>query len=70
MAVTAAVPAVLGCRAPKSSASFGFVPGGVTDFDDAIVGVANLDPVLLKALRQAATAAADDSHAPGAAVER
>ncbi|MFJ8719633.1 M15 family metallopeptidase [Streptomyces violaceus] len=60
MAVIAVIAAVLGCQAPKSSASFGFVPGGVTVFDDAIPGVANLDPGLLKALRQAATAAADD----------
>ncbi|MCT9139270.1 M15 family metallopeptidase [Streptomyces violarus] len=60
MAVIAVIAAVLGCQAPKSSASFGFVPSGVTVFDDAIPGVANLDPGLLKALRQAATAAADD----------
>ncbi|WP_461062302.1 M15 family metallopeptidase [Streptomyces pseudoechinosporeus] len=38
----------------------GVVPDGVTVFDDAIPAVANLDPDLLKALRQAATAAADD----------
>ncbi|MFD3505531.1 M15 family metallopeptidase [Streptomyces sp. NPDC058676] len=37
----------------------GVVPDGVTVFDDAIPAVANLDPDLLKALRQAATAAAD-----------
>jgi LAS superfamily LD-carboxypeptidase LdcB len=36
------------------------VPDGVTVFDDKIPAVANLDPDLLKALRQAATAAADD----------
>ncbi len=36
------------------------VPDGVTVFDDAIPAVAKLDPSLLKALRQAATAAADD----------
>ncbi|KAB2340666.1 M15 family metallopeptidase [Actinomadura rudentiformis] len=38
----------------------GAVPDGVTVFDDAIPAVANLDPGLLKALRQAATAAAAD----------
>lgn len=39
----------------------GFVPGGVTVFDDALPAVARLDPDLLSALRRAATAAADDS---------
>jgi hypothetical protein len=38
----------------------GVVPDGVTVFDDAIPAVANLDPDLLKALRQAATDAAGD----------
>jgi zinc D-Ala-D-Ala carboxypeptidase len=38
----------------------GAVPGGTTVFDDEIPGVANLDPALLGALRQAATDAADD----------
>ncbi|MGP3969724.1 M15 family metallopeptidase [Streptomyces sp. 6N223] len=38
----------------------GVVPDGVTVFDDAIPAVANLDPDLIKALRQAATDAADD----------
>jgi zinc D-Ala-D-Ala carboxypeptidase len=38
----------------------GVVPEGVTVFDDEIPGVANLDPDLLGALRQAATDAADD----------
>jgi zinc D-Ala-D-Ala carboxypeptidase len=37
----------------------GAVPDGTTVFDDEIPGVANLDPDLLSALRQAATAAAD-----------
>ena len=36
------------------------VPDGTTVFDDAIPGVANLDPDLLGALRQAATDAAAD----------
>jgi zinc D-Ala-D-Ala carboxypeptidase len=38
----------------------GAVPHGTTVFDDAIPGVANLDADLLAALRQAATAAADE----------
>jgi len=38
----------------------GAVPAGTTVFDDAIPGVAKLDPALLRALRQAATDAAED----------
>src|SRR5215211_4460378 len=38
----------------------GAVPDGTTVFDDEIPGVANLDPALLGALRQAATDAAED----------
>jgi LAS superfamily LD-carboxypeptidase LdcB len=38
----------------------GAVPDGTTVFDDAIPGVANLDPALLAALRQAAIDAAGD----------
>ncbi|MCZ7574375.1 MAG: M15 family metallopeptidase [Ardenticatenaceae bacterium] len=38
----------------------GVVPDGTTVFDDEIPGVANLDPALLGALRQAATDAGDD----------
>lgn len=38
----------------------GAVPGRTTVFDDGIPGVANLDPALLGALRQAATEAARD----------
>jgi hypothetical protein len=38
----------------------GAVPDGTTVFDDDVPGVANLDPDLLAALRQAATDAADD----------
>ena len=37
----------------------GAVPGGTTVFDDEVPGVANLDPALLDALREAATDAAD-----------
>ncbi|NGO07506.1 M15 family metallopeptidase [Streptomyces sp. HC44] len=46
-------------RGPLGEAD-GVVPDGVTVFDDEIPAVAKLDPALLKALRQAATAAADD----------
>jgi LAS superfamily LD-carboxypeptidase LdcB len=38
----------------------GALPGGVTVFDDEHPGVANLDPGLLRALREAATDAADE----------
>src|SRR3954471_398943 len=38
----------------------GAVPDGTTVFDDDVPGVANLDPDLLAALRQAATDAEDD----------
>jgi len=38
----------------------GVIPAGTTVFDDDIPGVANLDPALLGALRQAETDAADD----------
>ena len=38
----------------------GAVPDGTTVFDDEIPGVANLDPALLGAVREAATDAADD----------
>ncbi|GAA2417941.1 hypothetical protein GCM10010404_90680 [Nonomuraea africana] len=41
-------------------AADGAVPDGVTVFDDGYAGVANLDPDLLQALREAATDAADD----------
>jgi len=46
-------------RGPLGEAD-GAVPDGVTVFDDGIPGVANLDPALLGAVRQAATHAADD----------
>jgi zinc D-Ala-D-Ala carboxypeptidase len=46
-------------RGPLDEAD-GAVPDGVTVFDDAVPAVANLDPDLLKALREAATDAADD----------
>ncbi|MBB5954293.1 hypothetical protein FHS29_000863 [Saccharothrix tamanrassetensis] len=41
-------------------ADHGALPEGVTVFDDEHPGVANLDPDLLRALRAAATEAADD----------
>ena len=46
-------------RGPLGEAD-GAVPDGATVFDDAIPGVASLDPALLGALRQAAAKAADD----------
>jgi D-alanyl-D-alanine carboxypeptidase len=46
-------------RRPLGEAD-GAVPDGTTVFDDEIPGVANLDPDLLGALRQAATDAAND----------
>jgi zinc D-Ala-D-Ala carboxypeptidase len=38
----------------------GAIPAGTTVFDDEVPGVAKLDPTLLRALRRAATDAADD----------
>jgi zinc D-Ala-D-Ala carboxypeptidase len=52
-------PGPLGERGALGEAD-GAVPDGATVFDDEIPGVANLDPDLLGALRQAATDAADD----------
>ena len=46
-------------RRPLGEAD-GAVPDGTTVFDDGIPGVANLDPALLFALREAATDAARD----------
>ena len=46
-------------RGPLGEAD-GAIPDGATVFDDEIPGVANLDPELLGALRQAAPGAADD----------
>jgi zinc D-Ala-D-Ala carboxypeptidase len=46
-------------RAAPLGEADGAVPDGTTVFDDEIPGVANLDPALLSALRQAATVAAD-----------
>jgi D-alanyl-D-alanine carboxypeptidase len=50
---------LLGERGPLGEAD-GAVPDGTTVFDDGVPGVANLDPDLLAALREAATAAAGD----------
>jgi zinc D-Ala-D-Ala carboxypeptidase len=49
-------------REPRGAlgVSGGAVPDGATVFDDEYPAVANLDPALLGALRQAATDAADD----------
>jgi hypothetical protein len=59
---TAAPPTNGGRFAPRGvlGEADGAVPYGTTVFDDEIPAVANLDPALLDALRQAATDAADD----------
>lgn len=51
---------LLGEHHGARSTADGAVPDGVTVFDDGYPAVANLDPALLDALRQAGTAAADD----------
>jgi LAS superfamily LD-carboxypeptidase LdcB len=51
---------VRGDHSGTTTEADGAVPGGVTVFDDQYPGVANLDPALLRALREAATDAADD----------
>ncbi len=56
MVVIAAITAAHGALGEADGA----VPDGTTVFDDEIPGVANLDPALLGALRQAATDAAED----------
>lgn len=59
-------PSTRASKAPRSeshgalSKADGLVPAGVTVFDDDVPAVANLRPALLKALRRAATDAADD----------
>jgi len=52
--------ATVGERRSAPGEADGAVPDGATVFDHEIPGVANLDPDLLRALRQAATDAADD----------
>jgi zinc D-Ala-D-Ala carboxypeptidase len=53
-------PGAPGEREALGGEADGAVPDGTTVFDDEIPGVANLDPALLGALRQAVTDAADD----------
>jgi zinc D-Ala-D-Ala carboxypeptidase len=48
-----------GDRGGTTTEADGALPDGVTVFDDEYPGVANLDPYLLQALREAATDAAD-----------
>jgi len=58
-----ATPSIDDSRSQRRAAlgeADGTVPEGTTVFNDAIPGVANLDPALLGALRRAATHAADD----------
>ena len=60
---SAAAPPIDGRRSERRGAlgeADGAVPDGTTVFDDEIPGVANLDPALLGALREAATKAATD----------
>ena len=58
--VSVALIGKLGYASPAGAAgqADGVVPDGVTVFDDGYPAVANLDPSLLRALRQAATDAA------------
>jgi zinc D-Ala-D-Ala carboxypeptidase len=51
---------VRGDHGAATTEADGALPDGVTVFDDAFSGVANLDPDLIQALHQAATDAADD----------
>ena len=69
VAVSAALVGFIGYQSLAASSSSarsligeadGVVPDGVTVFDDEFPAVANLDPALLRALREAATDAADD----------
>jgi D-alanyl-D-alanine carboxypeptidase len=62
---TSASPVGVAADAPRGplGEADGAVPDGVTVFDDAVPGVAKLDPALLDALRQAATAAQGDGVA-------
>jgi zinc D-Ala-D-Ala carboxypeptidase len=54
-------PLFLGSEHPGAPGEAdGAVPDGATVFDDELPGLANLDPALLGALRQAATDAADE----------
>jgi D-alanyl-D-alanine carboxypeptidase len=59
---TAASPIGVLQREPRGSIgeADGVVPDGTTVFDDDIPAVANLDPALLRAVRRAATDAAND----------
>jgi zinc D-Ala-D-Ala carboxypeptidase len=54
------IPILGGDRHNSVGREDGVVPDGVTVFDDGYPAVANLDPDLLDALRQAATDAADE----------
>jgi LAS superfamily LD-carboxypeptidase LdcB len=63
-----AIAAMLGMLAAQTASSAtttddGVLPDGVTVFDESFAGVANLDPDLLRALRDAATDAAAEGVA-------
>jgi D-alanyl-D-alanine carboxypeptidase len=58
--VTSSSEVLRGDHDATATEADGALPNGVTVFDGQYPGVANLDPVLLRALREAATDAADD----------
>src|SRR5690242_18079895 len=58
--VAAAILGTLVDRSGTTDRADGALPEGVTVFDDEYPGVANLDPDLLRALREAATDAAHE----------
>jgi len=57
---TSSSPVSLSSATSHHGVADGAVPDGVTVFDDKVPAVTRLDPDLLRALRQAATDAADD----------
>jgi zinc D-Ala-D-Ala carboxypeptidase len=60
MTVASPVDVLRGVHHARLGEADGAVPDGTTVFDDDVPSVAKLDPPLLRALRQAATAAAQD----------
>ena len=60
MPISSGTPPSPSARRGVRGEADGAVPDGATVFDDRLPGVANLDPALLRALRRAATDAADD----------
>jgi hypothetical protein len=60
IAIVSPIDALRGAHHGGFGTADGVVPRGTTVFDDEVPGVANLDPALLGALREAATDAAGD----------